>query len=260
MLSSPYINRFIQPDSLIPDPSNPQAWNRFSYVLDNPINYSDPSGHCYTGAVLDTIACIGLLLIFSSLSDTPQNYSQEETAARADTFYVGTSLVTTSASIKNPLLEKVFDTISCVVDVQNCIATWSITGQIPSQHAAQNEVTTMPARDIRWTQDTVTWTTGNGIPLDVLADDMASNGWRGNPLRLIDYEGRIYSYDNRRLAAAKLADIDVPVVISEPWEGWMGHYTTKNFGESVEIVTKRPDKGGEFLGVTIFKNGSIQMK
>ena len=42
---SPYLNHFIQPDSLIPDPSNPQAWNRFSYVGDNPVGYSDPSGH-----------------------------------------------------------------------------------------------------------------------------------------------------------------------------------------------------------------------
>ena len=128
---SPYLNHMTQPDTIIPDASNPQAWNRFGYVLNNPINYSDPSGHCYTGAVLDTIACIGLLLVFSNMSDTPQNYS-EEAAARADTFYLGTSLVTTSASIKSPLLEKAFDTISCVIDVQNCIATWSVTGQIPS--------------------------------------------------------------------------------------------------------------------------------
>jgi len=42
---SPYINHFVQPDSLIPDPSNPQAWNRYSYVGNNPIGYSDPSGH-----------------------------------------------------------------------------------------------------------------------------------------------------------------------------------------------------------------------
>jgi hypothetical protein len=43
--SSPYINHFIQPDSLIPNPSNPQAWNRYSYVYNNPIKYSDPTGH-----------------------------------------------------------------------------------------------------------------------------------------------------------------------------------------------------------------------
>lgn len=42
---SPYLNHFIQPDSLIPDPTNSQAWNRFGYVLNNPINFKDPTGH-----------------------------------------------------------------------------------------------------------------------------------------------------------------------------------------------------------------------
>jgi hypothetical protein len=46
--SSPYINRFIQPDTIIPDPSNPQAWNRYSYVGNNPVNFNDPTGHCPT--------------------------------------------------------------------------------------------------------------------------------------------------------------------------------------------------------------------
>ena len=41
----PHLGRFIQPDSLVPDPLNPQAWNRFSYVYNNPASYVDPSGH-----------------------------------------------------------------------------------------------------------------------------------------------------------------------------------------------------------------------
>jgi len=38
------LGRFIQPDSIIPD-GNPQSLNRFSYVGNNPINFTDPSGH-----------------------------------------------------------------------------------------------------------------------------------------------------------------------------------------------------------------------
>jgi RHS repeat-associated protein len=41
----PDIGRFVQPDTIIPSPANPQSWNRYSYVLNNPARYSDPSGH-----------------------------------------------------------------------------------------------------------------------------------------------------------------------------------------------------------------------
>jgi RHS repeat-associated protein len=39
------LGRFIQPDNIIPYPVNPQSWNRFSYVINNPIRFSDPTGH-----------------------------------------------------------------------------------------------------------------------------------------------------------------------------------------------------------------------
>jgi hypothetical protein len=35
----------LQPDSLIPEPSNPQSWNKFSYVRNSPVNFNDPTGH-----------------------------------------------------------------------------------------------------------------------------------------------------------------------------------------------------------------------
>ncbi len=44
-MNSPYINRFLQPDSIIPDLSNPQSWNRYSYVTNRPVNFNDPTGH-----------------------------------------------------------------------------------------------------------------------------------------------------------------------------------------------------------------------
>lgn len=36
---------FVSPDTLIPNPSNPLDWNRYSYARYNPIRYSDPGGH-----------------------------------------------------------------------------------------------------------------------------------------------------------------------------------------------------------------------
>jgi len=41
----PELGRFISPDTIIPDPGNPQDLNRYAYVRNNPLAYVDPSGH-----------------------------------------------------------------------------------------------------------------------------------------------------------------------------------------------------------------------
>jgi hypothetical protein len=35
----------VQADSIVPEPGNPQSLNRYSYVLNSPLRYTDPSGH-----------------------------------------------------------------------------------------------------------------------------------------------------------------------------------------------------------------------
>lgn len=42
---TPELGRFIQPDMIMPGVTNPQAWNRFRYTHNSPVNLSDPSGH-----------------------------------------------------------------------------------------------------------------------------------------------------------------------------------------------------------------------
>jgi hypothetical protein len=42
---SPKLGRFVSADSIVPQPGNPQALNRYSYVVNNPVIYRDPSGH-----------------------------------------------------------------------------------------------------------------------------------------------------------------------------------------------------------------------
>jgi len=43
-LYDPVLGRFISPDRLVPDPGDPQALNRYTYCLNNPLIYTDPSG------------------------------------------------------------------------------------------------------------------------------------------------------------------------------------------------------------------------
>jgi RHS repeat-associated protein len=38
------LGRFVQPDTVVPEPGNPQSLNRYSYVLNNPLKYTDPTG------------------------------------------------------------------------------------------------------------------------------------------------------------------------------------------------------------------------
>lgn len=59
---SPYLNYFIQPDTLIPDTTNPQSWNRFSYVHNNPVVYNDPSGHCIWDGCIAEIMLVGAVI------------------------------------------------------------------------------------------------------------------------------------------------------------------------------------------------------
>ncbi len=44
-LYDPVLGRFISPDSIVPEPGNLQAFNRYSYCVNNPVTYTDPSGH-----------------------------------------------------------------------------------------------------------------------------------------------------------------------------------------------------------------------
>jgi filamentous hemagglutinin len=44
---APALGRFLSADPIVPDVKNPQALNRYAYVVNNPLKYNDPSGHCF---------------------------------------------------------------------------------------------------------------------------------------------------------------------------------------------------------------------
>ena len=39
------LGRFIQADTIVPEPGDPQSLNRYSYVVNSPLNFTDPSGN-----------------------------------------------------------------------------------------------------------------------------------------------------------------------------------------------------------------------
>ncbi len=57
----PALGRFISPDTLVPNPLDPQALNRYAYARNNPVLYTDPTGNFFwipiiIGAVVGTVS------------------------------------------------------------------------------------------------------------------------------------------------------------------------------------------------------------
>lgn len=45
----PLLARFGTPDPMTENPFSTQGWNRYSYVGNSPVNFTDPSGYCFLG-------------------------------------------------------------------------------------------------------------------------------------------------------------------------------------------------------------------
>jgi RHS repeat-associated protein len=54
----PWLGRFVSADSIVPNYTNPQALNRYSYVLNSPLKYADPTGHCWDPLTGSADKCI----------------------------------------------------------------------------------------------------------------------------------------------------------------------------------------------------------
>ncbi len=65
----PQLGRFTSPDTIVPKPDNPQSSNRYSYTYNNPLKYTDPTGH--DPCLLCSVTCLAcaMSLLAKTLED-----------------------------------------------------------------------------------------------------------------------------------------------------------------------------------------------
>lgn len=104
-LYDPLTGRMQSADPLVPDPADPQSFNRYAYVLNNPLAYTDPSG--FSGAGTGTRTCTA-----SSASDAealncgnPAARQQHGLAGVLAGFAAGVASVTAAAGQTLPRVE-----------------------------------------------------------------------------------------------------------------------------------------------------------
>ena len=51
------LGRFVSPDSIVQNPLDPQAFNRYAYARNNPVRYTDPTGHSFHEGLFDWLPC-----------------------------------------------------------------------------------------------------------------------------------------------------------------------------------------------------------
>ncbi|MEZ4616311.1 MAG: RHS repeat-associated core domain-containing protein [Caldilineaceae bacterium] len=56
----PALGRFVQPDTIVPDPGEAKSFDRYAYVLNNPLRYTDPTGHYSPVELMEHFGCDNL--------------------------------------------------------------------------------------------------------------------------------------------------------------------------------------------------------
>ncbi len=61
-----YVGRFLQVDPIVQEPENAQNWNAYSYVINNPYKYTDPTGNFFLAAIAASITTLSTVSVTAS--------------------------------------------------------------------------------------------------------------------------------------------------------------------------------------------------
>ena len=98
----PCIMRWLQPDTVIPDPYNPLDYDRYSYVRNNPINLNDPSGHSINLPTCPSGYCNSTWVDFSGWHPIFQTFFEAIIAAPICFYILGCNIDMVNRKIDGP--------------------------------------------------------------------------------------------------------------------------------------------------------------
>ncbi|MEN9559635.1 MAG: hypothetical protein RLZZ502_846 [Pseudomonadota bacterium] len=102
-LYDPNTARFLHADPIIQDPQNSQSYNRYSYVLNNPLSFTDPSGFSWwtkwRKTIFSIIAAIVVTWLTAGLLTGMMAYGEIGTFAYGATTYAGAGLTTAGSAV-----------------------------------------------------------------------------------------------------------------------------------------------------------------
>lgn len=101
-LYDPELRRFLSPDNFVQDPYNTQNYNRYGYVLNNPLLYTDPSGEFFISLAIS----VGIGILSNSINNiingVPFWYGTGKAAVMsAVTFTIGYGIGAAQSAIFN---------------------------------------------------------------------------------------------------------------------------------------------------------------
>ncbi|MCP1307952.1 RHS repeat domain-containing protein [Paenibacillus tyrfis] len=244
----PSVGRFINEDTYEGDIANPLSLNLYTYVLNNPLKYVDPTGHVememgigssgrprIVGDEHDSLLHVSFRMqisklksmwdYYNSIGDTSNRDKRHQQAVeiRSNPCNYG------STCDYDQTAEFVFDDNGILIGT--AIIGASFTGGPRG---------TIDPNKVRFTQDSVKAEFSDGRSVYQLIDDLKSGNVKPKDIpeiRVFEKDGNLYSLDNRRLYAFQQANVNVRYRLATESEvsAQMWKMTTKNNGTSIRI-------------------------